>query len=125
VYRGWEGVRFSTVTSGARTRSRYSYDDDWTAGSYMGFSDLARTRWVVNQELRLDSEPNRDGSWIHRWTVGAFYSDTDEFSRFANTDPDNVRGLKTTYHAENAALFGQIAHDFSPRTRLTAGLRVE
>lgn len=126
TYRGFDGVRFSTVTSGARTRSRYAYDDDWTAASYMGFSDLGRTRWVVNQELRLDSDPAvaREG-FVSRWTVGAFYSDVDEWSRYTNTDPGNVRGLRTIYHAQNTALFGQVGHDFSARTRLVVGLRAE
>ncbi|MCC6416318.1 MAG: TonB-dependent receptor [Opitutaceae bacterium] len=125
-YRGWDAARLTSVTSGARSRSRYSYDDDWTAASYMGFSDLARTRWIVNQELRLDSDPavNSEGA-ISRWTLGAFYSDTDEVSRYTNTDPGNVRGLKTVYHAKNTALFGQIGHDFSAQTRLIAGVRVE
>jgi outer membrane receptor protein involved in Fe transport len=36
-----------------------------------------------------------------------------------------VRGLRTAYHAANTALFGQVGHDFSPRTRLIAGLRAE
>lgn len=125
TYTGWEGVRFSTVTSGARTRSVYSYDDDWTAASYMGFSDLARTRWVVNQELRLDSEPGQPAGWASRWTLGAFYSDIGEWSRYTNEDPWDLRGLKTTYHAENTALFGQIQHDFAPATRLIVGLRAE
>jgi iron complex outermembrane receptor protein len=125
TYRGWDGVRFSTVTSGARTDSRYAYDDDWTAASYMGFSDHARRRWVVNQELRLDSEPGVAAGWVSRWTLGAFYSDVDELTRYTNTDPDNIRGLKTAYHSTNTALFGQLGHDFTPRTRLVAGLRVE
>lgn len=122
-YRGWSAGRFTTVTSGARTDSRYAYDDDWTAASYMGFSDLTRRRWVVNQELRLDAEPG-DGL-ISRWTLGGFYSDIDEISRYTNEDPDNVRGLKTAYHSTNTAVFGQLGHDFTPRTRLVAGLRVE
>ncbi len=122
---GGEAFRFTTVTSGARTRSAYSYDDDWTAASYMGFSDLARTRWVFNQELRLDSVPGALDGWISRWTLGAFYSDTEEFSRYTNTDPWNVRGLHTVYRAKNTALFGQLGHDFSPRTRLVLGLRAE
>jgi len=126
TYRGWEGMRFTTVTTGARTRSRYSYDDDWTAASYAGFSDLYRTRWVASQELRLDSEPSREAAgWIDRWTVGAFYSDTDERSRYTNEDPGNLRGLRTVYDATNTALFGQIGHDFDPRTRLVVGLRAE
>ncbi|MFZ5496451.1 MAG: TonB-dependent receptor [Verrucomicrobiota bacterium] len=125
TYTGWEGVRFTTVSSGARTRSRYSYDDDWTDASYMGFSDLARLRWVLNQELRLDSAPGESAGGLDRWTLGAFYSDTEEFSRYTNTDPWNVRGLRTTYRAKNTALFGQAGRDLSPRTRLVAGLRLE
>jgi iron complex outermembrane receptor protein len=124
TYRGWDEVRLTTVTSGARNDSRYAYDDDWTAASYMGFSDHVRRRWVVNQELRLDSEPAGTG-WVNRWTLGAFYSRIDETTRYTNTDPDNIRGLKTAYHSTNTALFGQLGHDFSPRTRLVAGLRVE
>jgi iron complex outermembrane recepter protein len=125
TYAGWEGVRLTSVSSLARTRSRYAYDDDWTAASYMGFSDLYRSRWVVNQELRLDSVTAKSGAWINRWTLGAFYNDTDEHSRYTNEDPGNLRGLKSVYHATNTALFGQLGHDFSAHTRLIAGLRTE
>lgn len=124
TWRGGDGLRLTTVTSGARTRARYSYDDDWTAASYMGFSDLRRTRWGLNQELRLDAEPAARGV-ITRWTLGAFHADTEEFSRYTNEDPGNLRGLRTTYRAANTALFGQAGHDFTPRTRLVAGWRVE
>lgn len=125
TYRGLGAARLTTVTSVARTRSRYAYDDDWTAASYMGFSDLHRTRWTVNQELRLDSEPGHALSWIDRWTAGAFYADIGEWSRYTNTDPGNVRGLRTVYRSENAALFGQVQHNFSLATRLIVGLRGE
>jgi len=125
TYRGLEGARFTTVTSVARTRSRYAYDDDWTAASYMGFSDLHRSRWVVNQELRLDSEPDHALSAIDRWTAGVFYSDVGEWTRYTDEDPWDLRGLKTTYRAKNAALFGQVQHDLSPATRLIVGLRTE
>lgn len=126
TFRGWDTARLTTVTSVARTRSRYSYDDDWTAASYRGFSDLHRSRWVVNQELRLDSAVDRAAAgWIDRWTVGAFYSATDEATRYTNEDPGNLRGLRTTYDATNTALFGQLSHDFAPGTRLIAGIRAE
>ena len=125
VYRGWDNVRLTSVTSVARSRSRYAYDDDWTAASYMGFSDLHRLRWVVNEELRLDSEPGRASGAVDRWTLGAFYSGIDETTRYTDSDPDNLRGLKTAYHSTNTALFGQASHDFSPQTRLTGGLRLE
>ncbi len=127
TFSGWEGGRLTTTTTGARTRSRYSYDDDWTAASYEGFSDLQRTRWLASQEFRLDSEPGWSGeaSWISRWTLGAFYSNIEEHSRYTNTDPGNVRGLRTIYDADQIAGFGQVGHDFSPRTRLVLGLRAE
>ncbi len=125
TYSGLENVRLTTVSSAARTRSRYSYDDDWTAASYQGFSDLARTRDVFSQELRADSLEGTLAGWINRWTIGAFFSAIEEDSVYANTDPGNIRGLATDYEARNAALFGQIGHDFSSRTRLILGLRAE
>jgi len=125
TFSGLDAARLTTVTSVARTRSRYAYDDDWTAASYMSVSDLYRSRWVVNQELRLDSVPGHELSWIDRWTLGAFYSDVGEWSRYYNTDPSNVRSLKTDYQSKNAALFGQLQHNFSTATRLIAGLRGE
>ncbi len=126
TYTGWAGVRFSTVTSGSWVDSVYSYDDDWTAASYRGFSDLRRDRTVSNQELRFDSAETRDAlGWIDRWTLGAYFARTGETGTYTNEDPGNVRGLRTNYVARNQALFGQIAHDFTERTRLIVGLRVE
>lgn len=125
TFRGIDGVRFSTVTSIARTRSRYAYDDDWTAASYMGFSDLHRMRWVVSQEFRLDSEPGHKTGWLDRWTLGAFFSDLDETSRYTDEDPWDLRGLRTSYRAKNTAFFGQIGHDLTAHTRLVIGLRTE
>lgn len=126
TFTGFEGVRFTTVTSGSWIKSVYSYDDDWTAASYEGFSDLHRHRSIFNQELRLDSTLTEDAlGWIDRWTLGAFFSRTAENSRYTNEDPGNVRGLRTAYEATNAAVFGQIAHDFDASTRLIVGLRGE
>lgn len=125
TYRSANDLGLSLVSSGARTRSRYSYDDDWTAASYMGFSDLHRTRWVFNQEVRLDSAPRHGAGGLSRWTVGAFYADVDETSRYTDEDPGNIRGLRTRYGATNAALFGQAGLDLAPATRLIVGLRTE
>jgi iron complex outermembrane recepter protein len=126
TFTGFPGARFTTITNGSRTKSRYSYDDDWTADSYEGFSDLGRERTVFNQELRVDSAATRAAlGWIDRWTVGAFFSGTDEDSAYTNEDPGNLRGLSTTYEAINLAAFGQIGHDFNSDTRLILGLRAE
>ncbi|MDP1580092.1 MAG: TonB-dependent receptor [Candidatus Didemnitutus sp.] len=126
TYRGWDAARFTTVTSMAWVDSIYSYDDDWTAASYNGFSDLRRDRTVLNQELRLDSEPGqRDGGVLERWTIGAFFSSTDESSIYTNEDPRNLRGLRTEYAAETFALFGQVSHRLAADTRVIFGLRTE
>ncbi len=126
TYSGFNDARVTTVTAGAWTDSVYSYDDDWTAASYMGFSDLRRERAVLSQEVRIDSAATRAAAgWIDRWTVGAFASRTDEDSRYTNEDPGNVRGLRGDYRSDQFALFGQAAHDFAPGTRLVAGLRTE
>ena len=126
TFTGFTGARLTSVTAGSRTDSVYSYDDDWTAASYQGFSDLRRKRDVFSQELRLDSALTRGAlGWIDRWTLGAYFSDTREKSTYTDEDPGNLRGLRTRYAATNEAVFGQVAHDFSPATRLTVGLRAE
>jgi iron complex outermembrane recepter protein len=126
TYLGWQDLRLTTITSGSWIDSVYSYDDDWTAASYQGFSDLRRDRTSASQELRLDSVPVAD-AWgaIDRWTLGAFFSRTDETSVYTNEDPGNVRGLRTRYQSDQQALFGQLAHDVTSRTRLVLGLRTE
>jgi outer membrane receptor protein involved in Fe transport len=126
TYQGLGAARLSSVTSVSTADARYSYDDDWTAASYAGFSDLRRDRDVFAQELRLDSTLTRDAlGAIDRWTVGAYLAQTEEDGRYTNEDPGNVRGLRTAYKARHAALFGQAGHDLAPRTRLVVGLRVE
>jgi outer membrane receptor protein involved in Fe transport len=63
--------------------------------------------------------------WIDRWTIGGYYSNIDEKSFYTDTDPGNVRGLRTNYSAENFALYGQVAHELDKQTRLIVGLRAE
>lgn len=116
------GVRFTTVSSGTWTESLYSYDDDWTSASYQGFSELNRDRFAFNQELRLDGEA--DGL-INRWTVGMYFSETQEDGVYTNEDPGNIRRLETDYRASTQALFGQAGRDLSERTRVIVGLRAE
>jgi iron complex outermembrane receptor protein len=111
------GARLTTVTGGSWVDSTYSYDDDWTAASYRGFSDLRRDRSVFNQELRLDSTPPATRSAGSTAGPSApFFSRTDEDSAYTNTDPGNIRGLARATTRRPAALFGQIAHA-SPRAR--------
>ncbi len=128
TYSGWRDVRFTTITTATHTDSLYSYDSDWTAASYQGFNALERDREVFSQELRLDSAPDSDrvlAGFIHRWTLGVYFQRIDERSDYAYTQPGYVETMGTDYRADNPALFGQIAHDLTDRTRIILGLRAE
>jgi Outer membrane receptor proteins, mostly Fe transport len=139
VYSGLDDAVFTTVTTVSGANSVYSYDSDWTAWSdvpaagpgYEGYLDLRRERRTGSQELRLDSKDESDAwGWIDRWTLGAYFARLEEDSRLTNFYDDNsFTGVpaysRTRFVGDNAALFAQIGHDFSPSTRLTIGLRGE
>ena len=128
TYTGWQDVRLTTVTTGTWTDSTYSYDSDWNSvytnpDAYKSFAAIDRDRTTAAEELRFDSVDTEDAlGWIDRWTLGAYFSYLGEESTFA-TDftPDST----SDYVADNYALFGQAAHDFTERTRLILGLRTE
>jgi outer membrane receptor protein involved in Fe transport len=126
TFSGWNAARVTTITSGTWTKSLYSYDDDWTAASYAGFSELHRDRDVFNEEVRLDSVETRQAlGVIDRWTLGGFFSRLTEKSGYTDEDPYDLRGLATRYTSENSALFGQAARDLTTHTRIIVGLRAE
>jgi len=126
TWAGSSSLRVTSVTNASRVDSIYSYDDDWTAASYDGFSDLRRRREGFGQELRLDSAPaGRASSGIDRWTLGAHFTRTVEASAYTNEDPGNLRGLRTNYAASHHALFGQVGRQLGARSRLVFGLRSE
>lgn len=138
VFSGWSEVRLTTVTTGAWTDSIYSYDSDWASSydpllfAYQSQLELVRDRGTFGQELRLDSALDADAlGWIDRWTIGAYFSRLNEDSVFTNFETDIVTQAKsseralTDYRADTLALFGQVAHDFSMRTRAIFGLRGE
>lgn len=122
TYLGWGDVRLTTVTTGTRADSLYSYDQDWTSGSYQSFVSLDRDRKTYSQELRLDGETD---AWVRRWTLGVFFSELDETSRFVDERAANLRYVNTDYLASTKALFGQVGGDLSDSTRLILGMRVE
>lgn len=126
TYTGIPSVRLTSVTGGSWIDSAYSYDDDWTAASYRGFSDLRRERTGFTQEFRMDSaEMGGTSRRIDRWTLGVHFSRMEEQGAYTNEDPGNVRGLRTHYESGNAAVFGQVAGDLGRRSRLIVGLRME
>lgn len=133
----WTGLDQVTITnslSGTHTDSLYSYDSDWGAGyvadpfasGYIAFLQVDRERDVFSDELRIDSSEQEDAlGWVDRWTLGLYYQNLEEESIVAYDDDWGTMNANSTYENESYALFGQIAHDFTPQTRLILGLRLE
>jgi iron complex outermembrane recepter protein len=128
VYSGSEDVVFTTISQVGRAETLYSYDSDWASDyshpfAYQSFAALERARDTLSQELRLDSAAEEDAlGWIDRWTLGAQVARLDEGSFFSTTGGARAGG---DYRADSTSVYGQAAHDFSARTRLTLGLRAE
>ena len=124
-----DGYRFTTKTALMQTESLYSYDADWTAGSYAGYLATWRDREVLTQELRFDAEPDSGD----RWTVGLYFQTLSEDTDVLYRDGDPSGGewyygqvnVSSLYETETVAAFGQFEHAFSDQTRLVAGLRYE
>ncbi|MEM7671867.1 MAG: TonB-dependent receptor [Verrucomicrobiota bacterium] len=127
TFTGWESVALTSVTSGTFTDSINSFDADWTAASYGGFSRLDRERTVLSQEFRLDSTDNEDAfGWIDRWTFGAYLQSLEEDSTGLYRDFFTPEGdFDTVYESQTLAIFGQLAHNISSKSRIILGLRVE
>ncbi|TAG28419.1 MAG: TonB-dependent receptor [Verrucomicrobia bacterium] len=133
TYRGLENVTFTTVTTATTTDSLYSYDSDWTneyshPDAYQLFVALDRDRDTWSEELRFDStDGGRVLGIVDRWTLGAQFGGVREKSAFASVDNlySGSGRMDGTYDAFNTALFAQLGHDVSERTRVTLGLRAE
>jgi iron complex outermembrane receptor protein len=138
----WTGLDRATLTSTSSytdTDALYSYDSDWGSGftaapappsnsGYSGFLSTERERNVFSEDLRLDSKDQQDAlGWIDRWTVGLYYHQLKEDSRILYEDRDffDNAEAKSSYNTDTYAIYTRFAHDFSPNTRLTIGLRYE
>lgn len=123
TYSGWKNLTLTSITTGTYTDAFYSFDEDWTAASYMGFSELDRQRYTLAEELRLDSDPDAPKAlgFINRWTLGLYAGLINESSTYTRRTPR----LDTDFQLENYAIFAQTGHDLSERDRLIVGLRME
>lgn len=124
TWTGMDNVDATTITTYTDTDAVNSYDGDWgSPGAYTDFLALDREREVFSQEFRFDSADQEDAlGWIDRWTVGFYMNMMDETT---NSVVESGAIWDVDYEADSYALFGQFAHDFSERTRLIVGLRVE
>jgi len=129
----WTGLRNINITANTGftlTNGRNSYDSDWTnpadPRTYNGFMNVDRDREVFSQEIQIDSTEQQDAfGWIDRWTIGAYLSFLEEDSDTSYRDQYGSVDAKTRYSTDSYALFGQLAHDFTDKTRFILGLRSE
>lgn len=124
-----QSAQASFLTNYMTTDSFYSFDLDWTnptqPSSFSGFQAVDRARDVFSQEIRFDSTEDQEAiGWIHRWTLGSHFSLLDEVSDIDFTG-DFPSTITTRFELETYALFGQVAHHFSERSRIILGLRYE
>ena len=124
TWTGLDSSKLTSVSTYTDTDALYNYDGDWgSPGAYTDVISLEREREVFSQEFRLDSSDQQDAlGWIDRWTIGAYIQHLDETT---NSIVNSGATWNVDYESDSYALFGQVAHDFSERTRLIFGLRAE
>ncbi len=129
---GPEELTLTSVTTAADSDIDFSFDADWgnadswapVTYDYVSLND--RKRETLSQEFRLNAES---------WLVGVYALRLDDelatinrgeyfdpFFDFADSLDDS---FFSDYSATNIAAFGQTEHALGPRTRISAGLRIE
>ncbi|WP_298444388.1 TonB-dependent receptor [uncultured Ferrimonas sp.] len=137
-------MSLTSITSWTNTHATHAYDGDWAnsdewagklCNDYAGGFEACQydytwakeqRRDTVSQELRLSSEQaGRIFNDSTDWLVGVYASrlrEDNDLNSFYNGFADEA--LKSSYQAENAALFGQLDTTLGDWV-LSAGLRFE
>ena len=130
----WTGlnrVDMTTISSFTDTDSLNSYDGDWTnpittPDTYVGFAITERERQRWSQEIRFDSSDQEDAlGFIDRWTAGLYLEEFEEDTAFNFIFDGFPDPFETRLETRTLSLYGRGTHQFSERTRLTLGLRLE
>jgi outer membrane receptor protein involved in Fe transport len=139
---GYDRVTLTSITAVADSDIEFSFDADWgNAGSWAPFtydfiSLSDRNRRTLSQEFRLVStDTGRIFDGTTEWVIGFYAQNLEDdlltINRGDYFDPffDFAFSLDETfgseYEAMNLAVFGQLDHALSTKTRLSFGLRVE
>jgi len=129
-----------SVTSTAGSAILYSFDGDWgndafwaaTTGfaPYDYFQSDNRYRHTFAEDLRLTGDDSRALFGVLRWLAGVYalrLTETDDLVYTWDTYYSGAgsSALVSRYGATNVALYGSLDADLGPRSKLSAGLRVE
>jgi iron complex outermembrane recepter protein len=126
-----------SITSSAGSAILYSFDGDWGNDTFWGqyapydfFQSDNRYRHTFAEDLRLIGDDSRALFGVLRWLAGIYALRLTETDRlvYQYDDVSNGAGsseLDSRYGATNVALYGSLDADLGPRSKLSAGLRVE
>jgi outer membrane receptor protein involved in Fe transport len=122
-------VGFVGSVGGSSTDSDYGYDEDWTFSGFHpdGYSSTdryLRDRASLSVDLRLLSGPGgRLFGNTTDWVVGVYGLDQSmDLTRRYTFFPED---FESDYEVQRLAVYGELEHELSPRTRLTLGVRAE
>jgi iron complex outermembrane recepter protein len=126
-----------SVTSSAGSAILYSFDGDWGNDTLWGpyapydyFQSDNRYRHTFAEDLRLIGDDSRALFGVLRWLAGIYALRLTETDRLVYQYDDVYNGagsseLDSRYGATNVALYGSLDADLGPRSKFSAGLRVE
>src|ERR1700733_8185204 len=126
-----------SVSSSAGSAILYSFDGDWGNDTLWGayapydyFQSDNRYRHTFAEDLRLIGDDSRALFGALRWLAGVYALRLTETDRLVYVYDDVYNGtgsseLDSRYGATNVALYGSLDADLGPRSKLSAGLRVE
>ncbi len=126
-----------SITSSAGSAILYSFDGDWGNDTLWGpyapydyFQSDNRYRHTFAEDLRLIGDDSRALFGVLRWLAGIYALRLTETDRLVYQYDDVYNGtgsseLDSRYGATNVALYGSLDADLGPRSKLSAGLRVE
>lgn len=133
----WDGnqnVRFSSISSYAKSDVLFSFDGDWgnpvlwgVNGPYDFTSETVRNRKTTSQEFRFNSkESGRLFSGKMDWVAGLYFLNLDESNAILDLFNGGIYNqLNSDYSANSHAVFAELNYHFSEVTSLKYGLRVE
>lgn len=124
-----DAVDFVGTLGGSRSDSDYRYDEDWTfvgfhPDGYSSTDRYQRERDSVSVDLRLLSGPaGRLFGDSTDWVAGLYA--LDQTSDLVRQYTFLAEDFTSRFETRRVAAYGELTHAFTPRTRMTLGLRAE
>jgi len=123
-------INMALMLTKSDTQTLYSFDDDWTyenqySGGYKAKDSYARDRKNSSADLRfLSSDNGKIFNGTTDWVAGLYV--IEQIEKLDRIYPYITSGaLNSSYTTINKAVYGQLDHQLTDKTKLISGLRVE